>query len=92
MTDFGNLDPMGVDESATIDRIETNRRIAELEVTLAATRIQYEQARDLCHDLGMTLRRTQHGPHYETGRQVVTMLKCYDSWKVTGVHPHAVLP
>jgi hypothetical protein len=29
--DYGNLDPMGVDESSVIERIEVNRRIQGLE-------------------------------------------------------------
>jgi hypothetical protein len=88
MSDFGHLDPMGVDESSVIDRIATNKRITELEVMVATYKIKYEHAFEMAHDLGMTLRRRMHGPQVEAMRQAETVLRFYDEWCKTGLSRH----
>ena len=45
MADYGNLDPMGVDESSVIERIAVNRRICELESVLALMATDVQEAR-----------------------------------------------
>jgi hypothetical protein len=80
---------MGVDESSIIDRIETNKRIAEIEVMAATYKIKYEHAFAMAHDLGMALRMvTTYGALAVHRKQADTALRFYDEWRKTGLSRH----
>lgn len=54
--DYGNLDPMGVDESSVIERIEVNRRICELESQVARLTMERDKARSLAETVLRSVR------------------------------------
>jgi hypothetical protein len=85
ITEQMEADGCFVSENVTCD---LHARIKELEVVVAATRIQYEHARRMVHDLGMTLRRLNNQGLAINHKQAETMLRAFDEWKTTGLHPH----